>query len=322
MGYKGRPQRPLADLATRQHGVVSIRQLASLGYSRSSVSKATTAGRLYRLHRGVYAVGHTNLSPQSYCLAAVLACAPHALLSHVSAAWLWGLLNRRPGVIHVTAPTRRRAKRRLCLHHARLVDEDCSILDGIPVTALPRTLLDLAAMLPAHRLQRAIERSEELRLFDLGPVDSLLARAGGHPGAGRLRSALALYRPPPFTRSGLERRFLELAQKAGLPTPSTGFNELGYELDVYWRAERFAVELDVYETHGSREAFESDRLRQENLKLGGIEMIRVTGPRLDREPKRRSSVSPCCWTGGGGSFACVAAPALGLDQAVLERVPD
>jgi len=139
-------------------------------------------------------------------------------------------------------------------------------------------------MLPADRLRRAIERSEELRLFDLGPVDSLLARAGGHPGTGRLRRALALYRPPAFTRSELERRFLELVQKAGLPAPSTGFNELGYELDVYWRAERFAVELDVYETHGSREAFESDRLRQENLKLSGIEMIRVTGPRLDREP--------------------------------------
>lgn len=242
-----------------------------------------SAGRLHRLHRGVYAVGHTNLSPQGHYLAAVLACAPRALLSHVSGAWLWGLLRQRPGVIHITAPTRRRGKPPLSIHHARLVDEDRALLDDIPVTALPRTLLDLAAMLPADRLRRAIERSEELHLFDLGPVDSLLARVGGHPGAGRLRRALALYRPPPFTRSGLERRFLELVEKAGLPTPSTGFNELGYELDVYWQAERFAVELDVYETHGTREAFESDRLRQENLKLSGIEMIRVTSPRLDRE---------------------------------------
>jgi Transcriptional regulator, AbiEi antitoxin len=275
----------LAELANRQHGVVSIRQLLGpLGYSASAVTRAMSAGCLHRLHRGVYAVGHTNLSPHGHYLAAVLACAPHALLSHVSAAWLWGLLRQRPGVIHITASTRRRAKPPLTVHHARLVDEDRSLLDGIPVTALPRTLLDLAAMLPANRLRRAIERSEELRLFDLGPVDSLLARAGGHPGAGRLRRALALYRPPPFTRSGLERRFLELVEKAGLSTPSTGFNELGYELDVYWQAERFAVELDVYETHGTREAFESDRLRQENLKLSGIEMIRVTGPRLDCEP--------------------------------------
>lgn len=241
------------------------------------------AGRLHRLHRGVYAVGHLDLSWHSHCLAAVLACAP-ALASHTSAAWLWGVLRNRPDTFHVTTATRRHPKPYARLHHARLVDDDRAVLDGIPVTSLPRTLLDLAAMLPPRRLRRAIERSEELCLFDLGPVDSLLARAGGHPGAGRLRRALTLYRPPPFTRSGLELRFLELVRNAGLPTPSTGFNELGYELDVYWRAERFAVELDAYETHGTREAFESDRLRQENLKLGGIEMIRVTGPRLDGEP--------------------------------------
>jgi hypothetical protein len=284
MGYKERPHGPLADLATRQHGVVSIRQLARLGYSRSSVSKATTAGRLHRLHRGVYAVGHIDLSWQSHCLAAVLACAP-ALASHTSAAWLWGVLRSRPGTLHVTTATRRHPKPYAQLHHACLADDDCALMDGIPVTSLPRTLLDLAAMLPADRLRRAIERSEELRLFDLEPVDSLLARVGGHPGAGRLCRALALYRPLPFNRSGLERRFLELVEKAGLPTPSTGFNEEGYELDAYWQKERFAVELDVYETHGTREAFESDRLRQENLKLSGIEMIRVTGPRLDREPE-------------------------------------
>jgi hypothetical protein len=280
------------------------------------------AGRLHRLYRGVYAVGHSNLSPQGHSLAAVLACAPRALLSHVSAAWLWGLLRQRPDVIHVTAGTRRRANPSLRIHHARLADEDRALVDGIPVTALPRTLLDLGAMLSSNRLRRAIERSEELGLFDLGPLDSLLLRARGHPGAGRLRRALALYRPPPFTRSGLERRFLDLLEKARLPTPSTGFNELGYELDIYWRTERFAVELDVYETHGSCEAFERDRLRQENLKLGGIEMIRVTGPRLDREAdqviervavlleRRRRELLP---RAGAGS---------GLDEAAGERALD
>ncbi len=132
-----------------------------------------------------------------------------------------------------------------------------------------------------------IERAEELRLFDLRGVDTLLQRAGGHPGVGRLRHALAIYRDDPaFSRSRLERRFLDLVRSAGLATPSMNFNECGYELDVYWRAERFAVELDVYETHGTRAAFEEDRLRQENLKLMGIEMIRVTGPRLDREPHK------------------------------------
>lgn len=277
---------PLAALAERQHGVVSSRQLESLGYSRVAVSRGARSGRLHRLHRSVYAVGHTSLTWHSQCLAAVLACAPNALASHVSAAWLWGLLASRPGTIHVTAPTRRHAKPTVSLHYARLADEDRSIREGIPVTGFPRTLLDLAAILPANRLERAIERSEEQGLFDLRSVDALLARAGHHPGISRLRRALAIYRDEPaFTRSRLERRFLDLVKRAGLPAPSMGFNEGGYELDAYWQPERFVVELDVYETHGGRAAFEDDRLRQEDLKLIGIEMIRVTGPRLDREPK-------------------------------------
>ena len=152
------------------------------------------------------------------------------------------------------------------------------------MTAPPRMLLDVAATARFDRLQRMIERSEELRLFDLRSVESVLARNAGHHGSGPLRRAIELYRPPPFTRSGLERRFLDLVREAGLPRPSTGFNEVGYELDVYWPEAGFAVELDTFETHGTRAAFERDRLRQEDLKLAGIEMVRVTGPRLDREP--------------------------------------
>ena len=129
-----------------------------------------------------------------------------------------------------------------------------------------------------------LERSEELKLFDLGPVESVLERNQGHHGFAPLRRALALYKPAPFNRSGVERRFLELVAEAGLPRPATGFNELGFELDVYWPEQRFAVELDTYETHGTREAFERDRLRDEELKLAGIELIRVTEARLEREP--------------------------------------
>ena len=159
--------------------------------------------------------------------------------------------------------------------------------EGIPVTAIPRTLLDLAAMLTATRLERALERCEERGLFDLRALDELLARMKGHRGAGRLRRALAIYRPDPtFTRSRLERRFRDLVRRAGLPPPSMNFHEGEYQLDAYWQPERFAVELDVYETHGSRAAFESDRRRQEDLKLIDVEMIRITGPRLKSEPQQ------------------------------------
>lgn len=285
MRNKGRTHHALAELAERQHGVVAARQLVELGYSRPAIANAKKAGRLRHLRRGVYAVGHKPVTWHSRCLAAALSCGSNAVASHRSAAWIWGLIRYRPDSFDVSISVRRRHRRAdLRLHYAPLTDEDRDLQEGIPVTAVPRTLLDLAAILSKERLDRALERSEELDLFDLRRMDALLARAGSHPGAGRLRSALALYRPPPFTRSGLERRFLELVRRAGLPRPSTGFNAAGYELDVYWGPERFAVELDVYETHGGRQSFESDRLRQENLKLQGVEMIRVTGRRLDREP--------------------------------------
>jgi very-short-patch-repair endonuclease len=156
--------------------------------------------------------------------------------------------------------------------------------EGIPVTSLPRTLLDLAATVRFEWLEKMIERSEDLELFDLRAVEELLARTVGHPGHGRLRKAVALYKPSSFTRSSLEKRFLELCLDAGLPQPHTNFVVHGFEVDCYWPEFRFAVELDVYETHGTRAAFERDRKRQEDLLLVGIGMTRVTGPRLEREP--------------------------------------
>jgi very-short-patch-repair endonuclease len=220
------------------------------------------------------------------CLAAVLACGPAALLSHASAAWLWEISKRGPAPFQVTGPGRRRPRPPILLHHARnLAAEDRYVLDNIPVTALPRTYLDLAATVSSHNLGRALDKGEQRGVFDLGPVEAVLARNVGHPGAGRLRRALGIYRPPNVIRSKLEGRFLDRVRRAGLPTPSTNINVGGYELDMYWSRERFVVELDVYETHGTHAAFENDRLRQEDLLLLGIGMIRVTGPRFDREPQ-------------------------------------
>jgi very-short-patch-repair endonuclease len=276
----------LLELATRQHGVVSTRQLKTLGYGRNAASKANRVGRLRRIHRGVYAVGYEPLTWEGRCMAAVLAARP-AVASHLSAGWLWGLLRSRPGTIHVTAPTSGRAKRVFVVHCAALTSQDLSEAKGVPVTSLARTKLDLAATLSMARLVRVLERSEERGVFDLGALDELLARTVGHSGHGRLRAALAIYRDqdPAFERSKLERRFRRLVKKAGLPAPAMNLNVDGYELDAYWEPERFVVELDVYETHGSHAAFEGDRFRQEDLKLKGVEMIRVTGPRLDREPE-------------------------------------
>jgi hypothetical protein len=227
-------------------------------------------------------------------MAAVLAAEPHrtdevvwpAVASHLTAAYLWGLLRYRPDAMHVTAPTRRRAEREFEVHFSSvLAEEDRAVREEIPLTALPRTLLDLAATAGPGRLEGCLDRAEAQGLLDLRAGEALLARAGGHRGRGRLARALRIYRPDPaFERSKLERRFRMLAGRAGLPPPSMNFNVAGYELDAYWETERFGVELDVFETHGSRAAFERDRRREDDLMLIGVETIRVTGPRLRSEP--------------------------------------
>jgi Transcriptional regulator, AbiEi antitoxin len=284
-----RPQthQPLAELAQRQHGVVSVRQLTQLlGYSPSAITRAAADGRLHRLYRGVYAVGHTRISRHGACLAAVLACGPESLLSHRSAGWLYGILPAGRTAIVVTTVNWRSPRPRIELHQSRsLVADDRALEQRIPVTAVPRTLLDLAATVRFDRLQRALERCEELELFDLGPVEALLDRTRGHHGWGRLRRAIELYEPPPFTRSLFERRFFEAVLRFGLPRPATNFVEAGFELDVYWPEYRFAVELDTYQTHGTKGAFERDLLREEDLKLAGIELTRVTDVRFHREPE-------------------------------------
>jgi very-short-patch-repair endonuclease len=210
-----------------------------------------------------------------------------AVASHGSAAYLWGLYRFAPETIDVTAPIRRRAKREFRVHFSSiLAAEDRGEREGIPVTSVSRMLLDLAIRARPEQLDRLLERAEELELLDLHAVEDVLDRAGGHRGRGRLRRALSLYQPDPsFTRSRFEKLFRRRVLAAGLPTPSMNFNVDGYELDAYWPDLRFAVELDLFETHGTRAAFERDHVRQEELKLLGVEMIRVTLPRFRREPE-------------------------------------
>jgi predicted transcriptional regulator of viral defense system/very-short-patch-repair endonuclease len=277
--------RALADLAKQQHGVVSARQMLELGYARATLGVWAQAGKLHRIHRGVFAVGHEPLSWEGRLVAAVLANEP-AVASHKTAAWIWELLRWRPGGFHLSAPTRRHRREPIVVHFARLAPEDRAIVDGIPVTSLARTMLDLAPTEPTRRLHQMMDRAEERKTFDLRRFDRLLARAGGHPGRVKLRDALDTFKPEHVVlRSDLERRFHTLVIAAGLPTPQTNVVVEGYELDCYWEAEGFAVELDVYATHGSPLSFEADREREDDLLLAGIELIRVTGIRLDREPR-------------------------------------
>jgi very-short-patch-repair endonuclease len=280
-----RPHGEMARLAAEQHGVVSRAQLLRLGYTGAAIGRAEAAGRLHRVHRGVYSVGHPRLSRHGRCRAAVLACGRGAMLSHESAAWLWGIHPRCPARPEVTAPARGHRRAAITIHHSTILENvDIALHEAIPVTAVPRTLLDLAARSGLKLTERSVERSERLGLLDVTAVDSLIARCGRHPGRKRLDAILRIYRAPAFTRSWLERRFLDLVLAAKLPRPAINAFVEGYEIDAYWEAERFAVELDGYEFHRGRASFESDRLRQEELKLAGIEMIRITARRVTDRP--------------------------------------
>jgi hypothetical protein len=204
----------MAELAKQQYGVVAMSQLRRSGFPASTVSDAVRRGRLHPLHRGVYAVGHTRLTWEGHCMAAVLA-RPGAVASHKTAAWIWGLRRWRPETFHLTAPTRQRAKREFVVHFGRLRPEDRAVVEGIPVTSVARTMLDLAPGESTRQLHRMMERAEDRRTFDLRRFDRLLARAGGHPGRVKLRHALDTFKPEhAVLRSGLEKRFLRLALAA------------------------------------------------------------------------------------------------------------
>jgi Transcriptional regulator, AbiEi antitoxin len=288
----------LAELAARQHGVVSIRQLETLlGYSRRSVLKAVRAGRLHPLHRGVYAVGHRELSLQGQCLAAVLAVGPGSLLSYWSAAWLWGLLETSPRPFHVTAPGPRRLRHRppVKVHRARnLVEADRAQRERVPVTNLARTLLDLTEVLKPERLPKVLERAEKLEQFDGIEVRAVCERSRAHRGSKRLLTALGAHRPTlRVLRSDVERDFLALLETSGLPLPASNYFVGEHEIDAYWPDLCFGVELDTFDTHGGRLAFEVDRERDAALLEQGITTIRVTDLQLQSRPDellRRLSV--------------------------------
>lgn len=272
-------------LAERQHGVVSYGQLLELGLGRGVIHRRVGAGLLHPVHRGVYCVGHRRIPVRGRWMAAVLACGPTALLSHGSAALLWGLLMTSGARIDVMTARRTRHNRRgIALHRTRrLHPDDRSLTDGIPVTSVARTLLDLAPRLPVRRLARAIDQADRRELLDLRAVEGLLRRSRGHHGRRPLLRALRGYRTPPVTRSELERRFADLCRSAGLPGPQTNVVIEGVEVDAAWLAQRLVVELDGYEYHRTRARFEGDRARDADLLVAGYRVLRITQRRLESD---------------------------------------
>jgi very-short-patch-repair endonuclease len=271
-------------VAERQHGVVSRRQLLDRGLGRLAIDRRIGQGRLRVVHQGVYAVGHPHLTTDGRWMAAALACGPDAVLSHRAAAALW--LLRRSSRIDVIAPTARR-RPALTLHRNLVAEDEVTEVRGIPVTTVPRTLLDLAAVLPAHQVERAINEAEIQRLTDPLSLPALLARYPGRRGVRTLRAILG--EGTRRTRSELEARFLAFLRRAGLPLPEANAHLLVggalIECDCVWRDRRLVVELDGHATHGTAAAFERDRARDRSLHVHGWRTVRVTWRQLSDEPE-------------------------------------
>ena len=274
----------ISRLAARQHGVVALWQLTALGIEASAARRRVADGRLRRVHRGVYAVG--PLDRKGYWMAAVLACGEGALLSHRNAAALWNLRQTNRTAIDVTAPgTRRRRRPRITVHGTgEIHPDDRAEVDGIPVTSVARTLLDLAEVVPLEHLRRAYEAAERHELLDFQAVHELIARSNGRRGLSALL-ALLDYDPREAieSKSDLESRFLDLVREAGLPLPKLNVLVEGFLVDAYWPQARLVVELQSWEHHGHRQAFERDSAKLARLQVAGCRALPVTGGQLRHE---------------------------------------
>jgi very-short-patch-repair endonuclease len=221
-------------------------------------------------------------------MAAVLAAGPSAVLSHHSAAALWGIRESRRGPIDVTSPSKTKSHGSIRRHEGRLPADEVTVHVGIPVTIVPRTIFDLSASIP-QAVEPALRQAEYLRLYDSLSLPDLLERYPGHRGSRAVRAALARLRETPGrTRSRLEERFVAFLDLYALPRPHfNAWITVGsdrFQADCLWPDQRLIVELDSWSAHGTRSAFRSDKTRDRKLAVAGYTTTRIPWAALDDEP--------------------------------------
>jgi very-short-patch-repair endonuclease len=271
----------------RPHGVAGRDQLLAAGISAAAINARVDARWLRPMHRGVYAVGPVQ-SKEAPEMAAVLACGDRAVLSHRSAAVLWRLMPKPVDMpVEVTVAAGHAPRRpRIRLHKtAHLMADEVTTLRRIRITTPPRTLLDLASCVSARELEQALALAGRRHLTGRTKLLALIARYPARPGAPKLRQLLDGPVNPALARSEAEERFLALVRRSGLPAPETNVPLHGHELDLLWRDERLAVEIDGYEFHGDRDSFEADRRRDAVLAGHGLQVVRITWRQIANEPE-------------------------------------
>ena len=260
--------------AARQHGVLSLSQLLACGMTKSGVARRTRAGRLYPVQRGVYAVGYPRLTHTGRCMAAALTYGSEAVVSHRSAAELWGLLPTAGGYIVVSVPgiTGRRPRRGVHIHRSRTLTADAmTTRRGVPVTTPARTITDL-------------RRAAKTKGCKAGVAPRELRQAIRQAGVLGLR----LDQPEMMdrSRSELEYLFLRLCKRHSLQLPEVNAPIDSLLVDFLWREPQLIVETDGYKYHRGREAFEDDRDRDLRLRALGYEVVRLSYRQVTEEPTR------------------------------------
>jgi very-short-patch-repair endonuclease len=261
-------------------------QLVAAGISYDTAQRLVRRGAMFRLHQGVYAVGHRAPIEYGDETGALLAVGDRGVLGLHSAAPHWGMRSTPDGLIHVVvAGGSVRAPAGVRVHTTKiLTPRDVRVRSGLPLTSPARTLLDLAEVVTARRLELAFDQALVSRLMSVGDVDELLRRVKGRAGAPLLRALALRERGPTITRSQAEEQLLALVRGAGLPEPEVNVKVHGYEVDFYWRNHRLIVEIDGYRYHSTARAFEHDRHKDVTLKSFGLSTMRFTARALRHEP--------------------------------------
>jgi very-short-patch-repair endonuclease len=279
----------VAELAARQWGVVSRRQLRELGLGSSAIDRRRREQRLIRVDHGVYAVGHANLRVEGWWSAALLAGGEGSVLVRRAAGAAWDLVAPGDGRIDIAvAGGAGRGSRRVRPHRVVLAEQDVAEVRGLRVTSVARTLVDLGAVLSPTRLGEAVDRAITLQLYDQRAIDEVLVRSRGRPGAAALRADLRSRHPErELTESWLERTFLPMLDAAGLPRPMVNvwLAVLDNRVDLLWPDQRVVVELDGFKTHGRLGQFELDHEQTIELEDRGYVVRRFT----HRQVTRRSA---------------------------------
>ena len=272
-------------LVKRQHGVVAHRQLRELGLGRSSIRWRVKCGRLHPLRRGVYAVGRPEVSPHGRWTGALLACGPGAVLSHGSAAALWGFGSEPRDLVEVSLPAGMRSRQPDIRAHRRsaLRADEWTEHEGVPVTSPTRTLIDLATRLTPARLERAVNEADKLERVRADVLYAALDAHGGEPGVGALRRLLD---PLHFrlSDSELERAMRPVAKRAGLPVPETKVWVNEFEVDFFWPALGVVVEADGLRYHRTASQQRRGLERDQAHIAAGLWPLRFSHWQIAREP--------------------------------------